>query len=97
MTLIPLTEKDIKIGTPLPWDLLDVEGNILMEQSRIVDSQPLLDQLFKLGIFRAAPERNAAEEKLAEERFPRSRRFSLLPVIWCNYKRCMPTTPNVIR
>ena len=67
VTLIPLTEKDIKIGTPLPWDLLDVEGNILMEQSRIVDSQPLLDQLFKLGIFRAAPERNAAEEKLAEE------------------------------
>lgn len=67
MPLIPLTENDIKLGIPLPWDLLDAEGNILMEQLRIVDSQPLLGQLFKLGIFRAAPERNAAEEKLAEE------------------------------
>ncbi|GGC94451.1 flagellar brake protein [Halopseudomonas salina] len=66
MTLIPLTEKDIHIGSPLPWDLMDSEGKVLMEQSRIVDSQPLLDQLFKLGIYRAAPERNAAEDKNAE-------------------------------
>lgn len=66
MTLIPLTEKDIHIGSPLPWDLMDSEGKVLMEQSRIVDSQPLLDQLFKLGIYRAAPERNAAEDKSAE-------------------------------
>lgn len=70
MTLIPLTEKDIHIGTPLPWDLMDSEGKVLMEQSRIVDSQPLLDQLFKLGIYRAAPERNAAEDKRAEDEAP---------------------------
>ncbi len=70
MTLIPLKEKEIQIGSPLPWDLMDVEGNVLMEQSRIVDSQPLLDQLFKLGIYRAAPERNAAEDKQAEDAAP---------------------------
>lgn len=67
MTLIPLTEKDINVGRPLPWDLMDAEGNVLMEQSRIIDSHPLLAQLFKLGVFRAAPERNAAEEKLVDE------------------------------
>lgn len=70
MTLIPLKEEDIQIGSPLPWDLMDAEGKVLMAQSRIVDSQPLLDQLFKLGVFRAAPERNAAEEKLADEEAP---------------------------
>lgn len=70
MTLIPLTEKDIHIGSPLPWDLMDSEGKVLMEQARIVDSQPLLDQLFKLGIYRAAPERNAAEEKRAADGSP---------------------------
>ncbi|MBL4611016.1 flagellar brake protein [Halopseudomonas sp.] len=66
MTLLPLEENEIRIGSPLPWDLMDAEGNILMEQSRIVDSQPLLDQLFKLGVYRAAPERNAEQEKRAE-------------------------------
>lgn len=66
MTLLPLEENEIRIGSPLPWDLMDAEGNVLMEQSRIVDSQPLLDQLFKLGIYRAAPERNAEQEKRAE-------------------------------
>lgn len=66
MTLLPLEENEIRIGSPLPWDLMDAEGNILMEQSRIVESQPLLDQLFKLGVYRAAPERNAEQEKRAE-------------------------------
>jgi c-di-GMP-binding flagellar brake protein YcgR len=70
VTLIPLTEKDIQIGGPLPWDLMDSEGKVLMEQARIVDSQPLLDQLFKLGIYRAAPERNAAVEKRAADGSP---------------------------
>lgn len=67
MTLIPLEENDIRIGSPLPWDLMDAEGNVLMEQSQIVDSKPVLDQLVRLGVYRAAPERNAAEGKRAEE------------------------------
>ena len=70
MTLIPLKEDEIQIGSPLPWNLIDVEGNVLMEQSRIIDSQPLLAQLFKLGIYRAAPERNATAEKRAEGEAP---------------------------
>lgn len=64
MTLIPLTEQEISVGKPLPWDVLDAEGSILLEQSRIIDSEPLLAQLLKMGLYRAAPERNAAEEKL---------------------------------
>ena len=64
MTLIPLTEQEIGVGKPLPWDVLDAEGNVLLEQSRIIDSEPLLAQLMKMGLYRAAPERNAAEEKL---------------------------------
>ncbi|MBQ0744892.1 MAG: flagellar brake protein [Pseudomonas sp.] len=64
MTLIPLTEREVGVGKPLPWDVLDAEGSVLLEQSRIIDSEPLLAQLLKMGLFRAAPERNAAEEKL---------------------------------
>lgn len=64
MTLIPLTEQEISVGKPLPWDVLDAEGSVLVEQSRIIDSEPLMAQLLKMGLYRAAPERNAAEEKL---------------------------------
>ncbi|MFN3579168.1 MAG: flagellar brake protein [Pseudomonas sp.] len=64
MPLIPLTENEIQLNSPLPWNVLDAEGNVLLEQSRIIDSEPLLTQLMKMGLFRAAPERNAAEEKL---------------------------------
>lgn len=64
MTLIPLAEHEVSVGKPLPWDVLDAEGSVLVEQSRIIDSEPLLAQLLKMGLYRAAPERNAAEEKL---------------------------------
>lgn len=64
MTLIPLAEHEVSVGKPLPWDVLDAEGSVLLEQSRIIDSEPLLAQLLKMGLYRAAPERNAAEEKL---------------------------------
>ncbi len=56
MPLISLSEGDISLGIPLPWNVLDSEGNVLFEQSRIIDSQPVLMQLLKLGLYRAAPE-----------------------------------------
>lgn len=48
----------------MPWDVLDAEGGVLLEQSHIIDSELLLAQLLKVGLFRAAPERQAPEEKL---------------------------------
>lgn len=56
MPLIPLTEDDLSLGVPLPWNVLDSEGTVIFEQSRVIDNQPLLNQLLKLGLYRAAPE-----------------------------------------
>lgn len=64
MTLIPLTEQEVSVGIPLPWNVLDAEGNVLLEQSRIIDSEPLLLQLMRMGLYREAPERHGEEEKL---------------------------------
>lgn len=64
VTLIPLTEHDVSVGKPVPWDVLDAEGGVLLEQSRTIDSQPLLAQLLKMGLFRAVPGRHTPEEKL---------------------------------
>jgi len=62
LPLIPLTELDLSLGEPLPWDVLDSEGAVLFPQSQIIDSQPVLTQLLKLGLYRAAPE--PANERL---------------------------------
>lgn len=62
--LIPITEDEIVLGIPLAWNVVDAEGKIIFEQSRVIDSQPLLTQLFKLGLFRSAPEATTATEKL---------------------------------
>jgi c-di-GMP-binding flagellar brake protein YcgR len=56
LPLITLTPSDLSLGVPLPWDVLDSEGKVIFEKARTVDSQPLLDQLMKLGLYRAAPE-----------------------------------------
>ncbi|HDZ58357.1 MAG TPA: flagellar brake protein [Pseudomonas xinjiangensis] len=62
MPLIPLKENDIALGVPLPWSVMDAEGKVIFEQSRTVDNQPLLTQLFKLGLYRSAPETDADEK-----------------------------------
>lgn len=62
MPLIPLKNDEIVLGVPLPWNVMDVEGRIIFEQSRVLDSQPMLTQLFKLGLYRSTPE--PVDEKL---------------------------------
>ena len=64
MPLIPLNEEDIPLGSALPWDITDAEGNVLLEQAQVIDSKPLLVQLMKMGLFRAAPESRENDEKL---------------------------------
>lgn len=62
MPLIALTENDLSLGVPLPWDVMDSEGSVLFAVSQVIDSQPVLTQLLKLGLYRAAPE--PANERL---------------------------------
>ena len=69
MPLIPLQQEDIPIGVPLPWHLTDGEGKVIFERGRIVDNQPMLAQLLKLGLFRMAPEAgNAPAEDSQHQR-----------------------------
>lgn len=54
MSLIPLTEEEIPLGKPLPWNIVDSDGKVLFPHSKVVDNKPLLQQLLKLGLFRNA-------------------------------------------
>ncbi|SDU33651.1 flagellar brake protein [Halopseudomonas salegens] len=56
MPLIPLQHDDIPLGVPLPWHVTDSESKVIFERGRVVDNQPMLEQLLKLGLFRIAPE-----------------------------------------
>ncbi|UJJ33208.1 flagellar brake protein [Halopseudomonas maritima] len=62
MSLIALTEEDIPIGKPLPWNIVDGDGKVLFAQSKVVENRSLLKQLLKLGLFRSAPQDQGASE-----------------------------------
>ncbi len=73
MPLIPLQHEDITLGVPLPWDITDSESKVIFERGRVLDNQPMLDQLIKLGLFRIAPEaRNEAGQGKQGERMTTS-------------------------
>lgn len=54
MLLKLLDFDDVVLGAPLPWDLLDAEGEILFRQHQRIDSGPVLEKLIDKGIYRRA-------------------------------------------
>lgn len=68
MSLIPLTEEDIPLGKPLPWNIVDSDGKVLFPHSKVVDNKPLLQQLLKLGLFRNAQQNSDNAAPQAPER-----------------------------
>ncbi len=39
------------VGKPLPWTVYDVEGNVLLRQGYVIQSEMQLEQLFERGLF----------------------------------------------
>lgn len=68
MSLIPLTEEEIPLGKPLPWNIVDSDGKVLFPHSKVVDNKPLLQQLLKLGLFRNAQQNSDNAAPQAPER-----------------------------
>lgn len=42
---------DIQVGQPLPWDVFDVNGTLLLRRGVIIDTQRSLDRLVQEGLF----------------------------------------------
>ncbi|MEL0166610.1 MAG: flagellar brake protein [Pseudomonadaceae bacterium] len=68
MSLIPLTEEEIPLGKPLPWNIVDSDGKVLFPHSKSIDNKPLLQQLLKLGLFRNAQQNSDNAAPQAPER-----------------------------
>ncbi|MEB3734325.1 flagellar brake protein [Halopseudomonas pachastrellae] len=58
--MIALTEEDIPVGKPLPWNVVDADGKVLFAQSKVVENRSLLKQLVKLGLFRSGTAEQAS-------------------------------------
>lgn len=43
--------KDIRVGQPLPWDVFDVNGLLLLRRGYVIDTQRALDRLLDDGLF----------------------------------------------
>lgn len=80
MSLIPLTEEEIPLGKPLPWNIVDSDGKVLFPHSKVIDNKPLLQQLLKLGLFRNAQQNsdNAAPQ-MPERQVSRLEQIQLAP------------------
>lgn len=46
-----LNANHVKLGKPLPWDVFDVQNNLLLSKGYIVESQNQLDGLLQRGMF----------------------------------------------
>lgn len=46
-----ITERDIRLGHPLPWDCFDAAGTLLLKKGVVVSSERQLDGLISRGLF----------------------------------------------
>lgn len=61
--LLRIAPGALTIGRPLPWNVYDTEGNILLCQGYVIQTVSQLEQLFERGLFKpriiGVPEQNA--------------------------------------
>ncbi len=50
-----LRQRDIQMGSPLPWDTFDAEGRLLLCQGSVVDNEEQLERLIRRGLFIDVP------------------------------------------
>lgn len=55
MSLIAVTESELSIGTPVPWDIRDPDGRILLERGALIRNETALRELMASEPCRAMP------------------------------------------
>lgn len=50
--LVRIAPGALTIGRPLPWDVYDAEGNVLLCQGYVIQTDSQLEQLFERGLFK---------------------------------------------
>lgn len=64
MNLIPIGEANVQIncGSPLPWNVRDAEGKLLLARGYLIQTMAMLQNLMRRGVFVDADEIRASQE-----------------------------------
>ncbi|MBI3776056.1 MAG: HD domain-containing protein [Gammaproteobacteria bacterium] len=57
-----LTEDELHAGVPLPWNVYDANGRLLLRSGNLIDSKQQIEALCALGLFRALTAADAAKD-----------------------------------
>ena len=64
---VPILEKDIEIGAPLPWAAYDRQGNLLLREGFVVQSSAQRTKLVSRGLYRSGRPASGARQSGAPE------------------------------
>ncbi|RMJ02752.1 Cyclic di-GMP phosphodiesterase response regulator RpfG [Marinobacter litoralis] len=67
-SLVRIAPGALVIGKPLPWDVYDVDGNVLLRQGYIIHSDAQVEQLYERGQFKPIAPRPRKLEQHTDER-----------------------------
>lgn len=71
--LVKLAPGALTVGKPLPWQVYDEHGNLLLSQGYVIQSESQLEKLYRRGLFQARLQRRLAPEPETQQEV---RRFS---------------------
>ena len=66
--LVRIAPGALTIGRPLPWDVYDTDGNILLRQGYVIQTDSQLEQLFERGRFKPRKIERPQEEVFEDTR-----------------------------
>lgn len=66
--LVRIAPGALTIGRPLPWDVYDTDGNILLRQGYVIQTNSQLEQLFERGRFKPRKIERPQEEVFEDNR-----------------------------
>lgn len=66
-TYIPVRRRDLEVGKPIPWDVYDLQHNLLLKQGFVASTQVELDVLIRRGLVRVFDPRGIGESKIAAQ------------------------------
>lgn len=56
MSLVAVAKEECRLGAPLPWTVYDLNGNVLMEQGCVIETEAQRRHLIMAGPFRRQPD-----------------------------------------
>lgn len=66
--LVRIAPGALTVGRPLPWDVYDADGNILLRQGYVIQTDSQLEQLFERGRFKPRKIERPQEETFEDTR-----------------------------